>query len=174
MFKQKTSHLIWTQTTAALAVVAAALGLSGSAPAGESVGFANEIAELGAASKSVIIGFVEKQEIGVSETTAQVRVMQSFSGPLKDGQAFTFRIQSGRVRVQKNQPDLTGVNRAVFFLVEDTAGVYNCIKDNYGFKPIIHDNVYTNPQNPLETVKLKKYKESLTAAFKIAGPKGQN
>lgn len=148
-----------------LAVTAIWLTASVPALAVESVNYQGEIADLRPASAAIILGFIERQDIGVSETTAQVRVTRSFLGPLKEGESIQFKTGSGRVRVVRNQPDLTGVNQAVFFLTRDDAdGAYRALKDNYGFKPVIHDKVYTNPQNPMETVKLKKYSEALAAA----------
>ncbi len=147
--------------------MAAALLLAVAQPsaihAAESANYRAEIQDLRSASIAIIIGFIERQDIGMSDTTAQVRVTRPFFGTLKEGESITFKTSSGRVRVVRNQPDLTGVNRAVFFLSRDPDGSYRAIKDNYGFKPIINEHVYTNPQNPMETVKLKKYSEALAA-----------
>lgn len=136
----------------------------------ESADYKSEIGELGSVSSSVIIGFIERQQIGVSETVATLRVIRSFKGPFQEGQSLPFVTRSGRVRVAPNQPDLTGVNRAVFYLAEsdgpEAGKRFSAVKDNYGFKPIIHDNVYTNPQNPMETVRLKKYQAALTEALR--------
>lgn len=133
--------------------------------AAEPANFVSEIQDLKSQSTAVIIGSIERREIDVAQTSARVRVIKSFSGPLKEGQQITFKTHSGRVQVGKNEPELTGVDRAVFYMMVDSDGNYHSVNDYYGFKPIIHDNVYINPQNPLETVKLKKYQESLTAVL---------
>ena len=146
--------------------VAPVLSQAAPALAAEPAGYVNEIGELAATSDAVVLGNIERQEIGVSETAATVRVVRSFKGTFKNGEPFKFKTGSGRVKVIQNQPDLTGVNRAVFYLIQDKGPApntaYRCVQDNYGFKPVINDHVYTNPQNPLETVQLKKYQEALT------------
>lgn len=144
-------------------------GIPGSAArAAESLNYRGEIQDLRSVSAAIIIGFIERQDTGMSETTAQVRVTRPFLGTLKEGESITFKTASGRVRIVRNQPDLTGVSRAVFFLSRDPDGSYRAVKDNYGFKPIINEHVYTNPQNPMETVKLKKYSEALAANLQKA------
>lgn len=125
----------------------------------------NDSADLAKAAHAVIIGKIERRRIGIEDTIADIRITQVISGPLKQGQAIRLRVLSGRVRVDQGQPDLTGVTRALLFLGSpDAEGRYTCVQDNYGFKPIIHDRVYTNPQDPLQTMPLKKYQASLISA----------
>lgn len=151
---------------AALLLIPGTAVPSGTAMAAEPTGYASEIADLSTGSTAVILGSIERKDIGVSETIALVRVIKSFAGPFTPGQAVQFRTRTGRVTVGKNQPELTGIDRAIFYLIAKPDGIQESVKDNYGFKPVINDHVYTNPQNPLETVRLKKYQESLLSVLK--------
>jgi hypothetical protein len=150
--------------------IAAALLLSVSIPicsslalASEPAQYQNDIVDLSANAYAVVIANVEKQNIKISETISDIRVTQSFKGPFKAGQRIQLKTLAGRVRVAADQPDLTGVRQAVIFLgpADQNTGLYTCFSDNYGFKPIINGHVYTNPQDPIHTVKLKKYLETL-------------
>lgn len=125
-----------------------------------------EMAELAAASDAIVIAAVEKQDIGIAETTAQLRVSQWFKGPGIGNSLLRFRTRIGRAMVTADEPELTGISQAVFFLSLQPDGSYRCVKKNYGFKPIINDNVYLNPQDPLKTAKLNTYTSSLTQLFK--------
>ena len=176
-FLRKHTVTVWTA-----GAVGAWLGFAGfplvPIPAGgeavqaaEPAQYAEEIKDLAGLSDAVILGSIERQEIGISETIAGVRVLKSFKGPLREGQLIPFRTRSGRVKVEPNEPDLTGIHQAVFYLssAQPIGGPFRCVNDTYGFKSVINDHVYTNPQNPIETVRLKKYLQSL--ALMAAAPK---
>jgi hypothetical protein len=131
--------------------------------------YQSDAADLTRAADIVIAGILEKQDVGISSTIADVRITQVFKGAFQPGQMVRVQVRSGRVMVSEDQPDMIGVRQAVFFLKNPAAPQepYGFLRDNYGFKPIINDNVYTNPQDPMQTVKLKKYQAALTSA---AGP----
>jgi hypothetical protein len=121
---------------------------------------------LAAESAAVVLGSIEKREVGMSNTIAQIRIERVFKGPVKDGSIIRLLIQSGRVMISETEPDLTGVARGVFFIKSNENSVksdeYVCVRGSYGLKTLIHDSVYTNPQSPLDTVKFKKYQEALS------------
>lgn len=141
------------------------VGGHGRLSAAETADHQGETLDLFRGSHAVIIGRIEKRRIGISETIADIRVISSIAGPLSPGRSIQLRVLSGRVKTGQDQPELTGVTQAVFFLTppDPADGRYTCLQDNYGFKPIIHDRVYLNPQDPRQTVQLKKYQETLAS-----------
>lgn len=161
-----TSKLFGLMVSAAFLLSALSPILISSAMASEPAQYQNDITDLSSGSYAVIIANIEKQNIKLSETIADIRVTQSFKGPLKVGQRIQLQTLAGRVRVAAGQPDLTGVRKAILFLgpPDPKSGLYGCLSDNYGFKPIINDHVYTNPQDPIHTVKLKKYLDTLKSS----------
>jgi hypothetical protein len=137
--------------------------------------YQSDAADLTRSADTVLMGLLEKQEIGISDTLTDIRITRVFKGAFRPGQSIRVRIRSGRVMISQDQPDTTGIRQAIFFLKDpvDPKDPHVFLQDNYGFKPVINDNVYTNPQDPMQTVKLKKYQEALVAVAAPKSPKSK-
>ncbi len=147
-------------------MITASILISPAARSAEPPNYRIELTDLAKQSDAVLIGSIEKQNIDVSRTVVDVRVDTAYQGAPRAGDVIRLVLNSGRVMISKDDPDLTGVSKAVFFVSQkpnSTPAEYGFVQGPYGLKPLIHDSVYTNPQNPIDSVKLKKYREALTA-----------